>query len=68
MGIEHRARSGTGLPDSVIGYDAIDTILWCDADPTQLKSDQLTALEDFVRRGGKLVISQDTRDEPVAAE
>lgn len=51
---------GTGLPDSVIGYDAIDTILWCDADPTQLKSDQLSALEDFVRRGGKLVISQDT--------
>jgi hypothetical protein len=48
------------LPDSVIGYDAIDAILWSDADPTKLSADQLAALEQFVKRGGQLVISQDT--------
>ena len=50
----------TGLPDSVIGYDAIDAILWSDADPNKLSTEQMSALEDFVRRGGKLVITQDT--------
>jgi hypothetical protein len=48
------------LPDSVIGYDAIDAILWSDADPTKLSTDQLAAIEQFVKRGGQLVISQDT--------
>lgn len=52
--------TGTGLPDNVIGYDSIDSILWCDADSSQVKGEQLTALEQFVKRGGKLVISQDT--------
>ena len=50
----------TGLPDSVIGYDSIDGILWSDADPTKLSTDQIAAIEDFVRRGGKLVFTQDT--------
>jgi hypothetical protein len=48
------------LPDSVLGYDAVDAIVWCDADPTKLSSDQISAIEQFVRRGGRLVISQDT--------
>jgi hypothetical protein len=48
------------LPDSVIGYDAIDAILWSDADPTKISTDQLAAIEQFVKRGGRLVISQDT--------
>jgi len=50
----------TDLPDNVIGYDAIDAILWTDADPSKLSADQLTAIEQYVRRGGRLVISQDT--------
>jgi hypothetical protein len=48
------------LPDDVRGYDAIDAILWGDADPLLLTPDQLTAVEGFVRRGGKLVFVQDT--------
>jgi hypothetical protein len=48
------------LPDDVRGYDAIDAIVWGDADPFVLTPDQLTAIEAFVRRGGKLVVSQDT--------
>jgi hypothetical protein len=48
------------LPDDVRGYDAIDAILWGDADPFVLTPDQLTALEAFVRRGGRLVFTQDT--------
>lgn len=48
------------LPDDVRGYDAIDAILWGDADPLVLTPDQLTAIEGFVRRGGKMVFVQDT--------
>jgi len=51
---------GRSLPDSVIGYDAVDAIIWSDADPTKLAADQMSAIEQFVRRGGRLVISQDT--------
>jgi hypothetical protein len=51
---------GNELPDSVIGYDAVDAIVWTDGDPTELSAEQLTALEEFVKRGGKLVLSQDT--------
>lgn len=50
-----------GLPDSVIGYDGVDAIVWTDADPFKLSPEQMTALEEFVRRGGKLVICQDTQ-------
>lgn len=48
------------LPDDVRGYDGIDGILWGDADPLILTPDQLSAIEAFVRRGGKLVVAQDT--------
>jgi hypothetical protein len=48
------------LPDQVIGYDAIDVICWSDADPTKLSSEQVAAIEQFVRRGGRLVLTQDT--------
>lgn len=50
-----------GLPDSVIGYDGVDAIVWTDADPFKLSAEQMTALEEFVRRGGKLVLCQDTQ-------
>ncbi|MDB5320623.1 MAG: hypothetical protein JWN40_2254 [Phycisphaerales bacterium] len=48
------------LPDRVIGYDAVDAICWSDADPTKLGTDQVAAIEQFVRRGGRLVFTQDT--------
>ncbi|HEY7120813.1 MAG TPA: hypothetical protein VH475_29785 [Tepidisphaeraceae bacterium] len=53
-------RIGTELPDDVRGYDAIDVLLWDDADPMKLSPDQVTAIEAFVKRGGKLVFAQDT--------
>jgi hypothetical protein len=50
----------TGLPDRVIGYDGVDAIIWMDADPLKLSVEQYKALQDYVARGGRLVISQDT--------
>jgi hypothetical protein len=51
----------TDLPDDVRGYDAIDAIIWTDANPNDLKDDsQVAALEEFVRRGGKIIFAQDT--------
>jgi hypothetical protein len=46
------------LPESVLGYDGVDAIIWCDADPGQLSPEQHAALEEFVHRGGKLVVCQ----------
>lgn len=49
------------LPDSVLGYDAVDAIIWSDADPQSLKSagdERFRALLAYVNRGGRLVICQ----------
>ncbi len=49
------------LPENVLGYEAIDAIVWLDADPAQLRAggdEKARALESYVRRGGKLVICQ----------
>lgn len=46
------------LPENVIGYEAVDAIVWCDADPSQLSAEQRTALEQYIHRGGKLIVSQ----------
>lgn len=49
------------LPDSVLGYDSVDGIIWLDADPAQLKTggdEKFRALDTYIRRGGKLVICQ----------
>jgi hypothetical protein len=49
------------LPESVLGYEAVDAVAWFDADPAQLSADQRSALEEYVRRGGKLVVCQTGR-------
>jgi hypothetical protein len=49
------------LPESVLGYQAVDAVMWCDADPAQLSPDQRKALEEYVRRGGKLIVLQTTQ-------
>jgi hypothetical protein len=46
------------LPDNAIGYDAVDALLWTDADPSQLSDAQFRALRQWVRGGGRLVIVQ----------
>ena len=49
------------LPENVLGYEAVDAVAWFDADPGQLSSEQKNALEEYVRRGGKLIVSQTAR-------
>jgi len=47
------------LPESVLGYDAVDAVVWLDADPASIMGgddDKYRALDTYVRRGGKLVI------------
>ncbi len=49
------------LPENVIGYDAIDGIVWMDSDPASLRrggDEKRRALESYVQRGGRLVICQ----------
>jgi hypothetical protein len=49
------------LPENPIAYDAVDTIVWDNVDPADLKRGndyKFRALQDFVRRGGHLVICQ----------
>jgi hypothetical protein len=49
------------LPEKSLGYDSVDAIVWCDADPNLLKSsggERFRALQDYVRRGGRLIICQ----------
>lgn len=49
------------LPENVIGYDAIDGIVWLNADPASLRGggdEKRRALDEYVRRGGRLVICQ----------
>jgi hypothetical protein len=53
------------LPEDPIGYEAIDGIVWLDSDPAELDQGgqhKLAALQDYVRYGGQLVISQATTD------
>jgi hypothetical protein len=49
------------LPENVIGYDAIDAIVWFNADPAELRAggdERFRAVQEYVRRGGRLVICQ----------
>jgi hypothetical protein len=50
------------LPSNVIGYEAVDTIVWLDADANFLTSGthtpSLEALLQWVRQGGNLVVCQ----------
>lgn len=46
------------LPQNVLGYQAVDAIVWMDADPTELQTDTVAAIQEFVTNGGKLVVTQ----------
>ena len=46
------------LPENVIGYEGVDAIVWCDADPAQLSAEQRLALDQYVHQGGKLIVLQ----------
>jgi len=50
------------LPDDVLGYQAVDAIVWFDADAAKLtegtKTPVLRAIESYVHQGGQLVVCQ----------
>ena len=46
------------LPDNVLGYDAVDAVVWTDAEADKLTASQFRALRQYVRHGGKLVVLQ----------
>lgn len=49
------------LPENVLGYHGVDAVVWMSGDSDQLSkagSRRLPALTEFVRLGGKLVVTQ----------
>jgi len=46
------------MPESILGYQAVDAIVWMNADPTELKADTAAAIQEFVHNGGRLVVTQ----------
>ncbi len=49
------------LPENVLGYDAVDTVLWLNADASELDeagARRKEALAEFIARGGQLVVCQ----------
>ncbi len=45
------------LPSKWHGLEAVDAIVWDDVDPTVLAEQQLTALIEWVRHGGRLLLT-----------
>jgi len=46
------------LPFDALGYEAVDAVVWTDADIERLDPAQLRALRQYVRAGGRLVVIQ----------
>ncbi len=44
-------------PDTWIGYQAADVVLWHDPDPAHMRASQIQALRDWVLFGGRLAIT-----------
>ncbi len=52
-----RAMPPRELPVRWQGLDAVDAIVWDDADPSGLSPQQITALTDWVHEGGRLLLT-----------
>jgi len=52
-----RAFSPRELPTRGSGLDALDVLIWRDADPSALRPSQVEAMRDWVERGGRLLIT-----------
>lgn len=53
------------LPQSALAYQAVDAVVWLSGDANTLSqegSKQLTALQDWVRQGGTLIVCQPSID------
>ncbi|HEV8605757.1 MAG TPA: hypothetical protein VGQ99_10345 [Tepidisphaeraceae bacterium] len=46
------------MPGDVKGFHAVDAIVWLGSDPAELRAESLAAIQDYVRDGGKLVVTQ----------
>jgi hypothetical protein len=46
------------MPGDVKGFAAVDAIVWTESDPSELRAESLAAMADYVRDGGKLVVTQ----------
>ena len=58
-------RNPREMPQSILAYQAVDAVLWLHGDARTLSeqgSTQLTALQQWVRQGGMLVICQPASD------
>lgn len=52
-----RSMSPRELPARWQGLEAVDVIVWDDADPSALSAQQIEALADWVRSGGRLLLT-----------
>jgi hypothetical protein len=55
----------SGLPQSALAYQAVDAVVWLSGDAHALSeegSKQLTALQDWVKQGGTLIVCQPGND------
>lgn len=53
------------LPEDPIGYEGVDGIVWLNSDPSDLDKageHKLAAIQEYIRYGGRLVVSQPTTD------
>lgn len=60
----------SALPDNVLGYQAIDAIIWLDEDPKVLgagSASLMDVLQQYVRGGGHLVVCQPRQPSWLAA-
>src|ERR1041385_4086904 len=48
------------LPGSVLAYSAVDAIVWDNVDPAELRPEALSAILDYVRDGGRMLVTQGT--------
>ncbi|MBC7783024.1 MAG: hypothetical protein H7144_04220 [Burkholderiales bacterium] len=48
------------LPDNALGYEAVDAVVWTDADPERLDAQQFRALRQYIRGGGRLIVIQNS--------
>ena len=46
------------LPNLVLGYESVDAIIWMNSDPGALSPETATAIQDYVREGGRLIVCQ----------
>jgi hypothetical protein len=53
-----RGVTPSDLPQNVLGYQAVDAIIWMDADPIEPESDTIAAIQEYVGNGGTLVVTQ----------